>query len=247
MVRPAALTLGGQARKGWTDECATEVEGRVAGQRNAQNVASGASDLTAPRIGRRERNKQEKLARIVDAARKLFSERGFAETTTQQIAEAADIGTGTLFLYARSKEDLLVMVFSDEMLETARAAFSSVGPNAPLLDQLMQVFSSMLAYHERDPDLARILLKEVMFPDGVDRTADISELLDVIYAGLADLVIKARAAGKCHQDAPPLMVAENLFANYYMDLLGRLGGRTSGAQFNSRLRQHLAITINVPA
>lgn len=43
------------------------------------------------------------------------------------------------------------------------------------------------------------------------------------------------------------MIAENLFANYYLDLLGRMGGRTTAAQFQTRLRQHLAITINVPA
>lgn len=219
----------------------------MAGQRKAQSVVSDAPDLAAPRVGRRERNKREKLARIVGAARQLFRDRGFAETTTQQIAEAADIGTGTLFLYARSKEDLLVLVFSDEMLETARAAFARVDPDATLLDQLMQVFSSMLAYHERDPDIARLLLKEVMFPDVTGRMADISGLLDVIFAGLADLLVKARAAGKCNQEAPALTVAENLFANYYLDLLGRLGGRTSVAQFQARLRQHLAITINVPA
>jgi len=208
---------------------------------------SDTPDAFAPRVGRRERNKQEKLARIVGAARQLFRDRGFAETTTQQIAEAADIGTGTLFLYARSKEDLLVLVFSDEMLETARAAFASVDPDAALLDQLMQVFSSMLAYHERDRDIARLLLKEVMFPDAMGRGAAISELLDVIFAGLADLVVRARAAGKCHQAAPPLMIAENLFANYYLELIGRLGDRTTAAQFQTRLRQHLAITINAPA
>ncbi len=219
----------------------------MAGQRKAQSVVSDAPGVAAPRVGRRERNKQEKLARIVGAARQLFSDQGFAETTTQQIAEAADIGTGTLFLYVRSKEDLLVMVFSDEMLETARAAFASIDAAAPLLDQLMQVFSSMLAYHEQDLDLARILLKEVMFPHVIGRGAGITELLDVIFAGLADLVVKARSAGKCHQEAPPLMIAENLFANYYLDLLGRLGGRTTAVQFHSRLRQHLAITINVPA
>lgn len=219
----------------------------MAGHRKAQSIASEAPEASAPRVGRRERNKQEKLARIVEAARQLFRDRGFSETTTQQIAEAADIGTGTLFLYARSKEDLLVLVFSDEMLETARAAFASVEPDAPLLDQLMQVFSSMIAYHERDPDLARILLKEVMFPDGVGRAADISELLDVIFAGLADLVVRARDTGRCHQDTPPLDVAENLFANYYMNLLRRLGGQTTAAQFHARLRRHLAITINVPA
>lgn len=219
----------------------------MAGQRKAQSRANDVSNVSEPRVGRRERNKQEKLARIVGAARQLFRDQGFAETTTQQIAEAADIGTGTLFLYARSKEDLLVLVFSDEMLETARAAFTNADPDAPLLDQLMQVFLAMLAYHERDPDIARLLLREVMFPNVTGRSADITELLSVIFAGLAELVAKARAAGKCHQNAPPLMIAENLFANYYLDLLARLGGRTTAAEFQTRLRQHLAITINVPA
>src|SRR5690606_13426713 len=62
------------------------------------------------RGGRREQIKQEKLGRIVRAAATLFSERGFAATTTQAIAEEAGIGAGTLFLYVRSKHDLLVRV-----------------------------------------------------------------------------------------------------------------------------------------
>ena len=65
---------------------------------------------------RRERNKQDKLRRIKEAARRLFYERGFEATTTQAIAEAADIGTGTLFSYVRVKEDLLLMVFLDDLL-----------------------------------------------------------------------------------------------------------------------------------
>jgi AcrR family transcriptional regulator len=222
----------------------------VAGRQNSESAARAASplaDTTPPRLGRRERNKQEKLARIVAAARELFRDRGFAETTTQQIAEAADIGTGTLFLYARSKEDLLVMVFRDEMIETARAAFEQIGGEEPLIDQLVQVFASMQAYHGRDVALARILLKEVMFPDGPGRQADIAELLDVIYAGLAELISRARAAGRCDQQADPVRVAENLFANYYMDLLSWLGGRTSRDQFLSHLRRHLAITIGCQA
>jgi AcrR family transcriptional regulator len=194
-------------------------------------------------VGRRERNKQEKLARIVSAARELFRDRGFAETTTQQIAEAADIGTGTLFLYARSKEDLLVLVFRDEMIETARTAFASLGGGEPLLDQLMQVFIAMMDYHQRDTDLARILLKEIMFPDAIGRQSDISELLDIIFGGLADLIAKARKDGRYGQGAEPMRVAENLFANYYFSLLTWLGGRITREQTVTRLRQHLAITI----
>ena len=208
---------------------------------------SPVADQSAPVVGRRERNKQEKLARIVSAARELFRDRGFAETTTQQIAEAADIGTGTLFLYARSKEDLLVLVFREEMVETARAAFASLKGDEPLLDQLVQVFTSMMDYHQRDTDLARILLKEIMFPDAIGRQADISELLDIIFGGLADLIAKARKDGRYGQGAEPMHVAENLFANYYFSLLTWLGGRVTREQTVHRLRQHLAITIGEAA
>ena len=217
----------------------------MAGQEKAQiSISAEASEPVSPRPGRRERNKQEKLARIVGAARKLFRERGYADTTTLQIAEAADIGTGTLFLYARSKEDLLVLVFRDEMLETARAAFASVDRSAPLLDQLMQVFTSMLDYHEEDRDIAGILLREIAIPSGPGEPTDVTELLTMIFSGLADLVKAARPPGAGADEAAALLIAENLFANYYLGLLARIGGRTTKKQFLDRLRRLLAITLN---
>jgi len=58
--------------------------------------------LASQPVGRRERNKQDKLDRIRAAASELFSLHGVDEVTTQQIADKADIGAGTLFLYAKS-------------------------------------------------------------------------------------------------------------------------------------------------
>ena len=69
--------------------------------------------LASSPIGRRERNKQQKLDRIIDAARELFAQHGVDEVTTQQIAEKADIGAGTLFLYAKTKGELLLLVQND--------------------------------------------------------------------------------------------------------------------------------------
>ena len=68
--------------------------------------------LSSPQVtvGRRERNKQAKLDRITAAAGELFAEHGVDEVTTQQIADKADIGTGTLFLYAKTKGELLLLV-----------------------------------------------------------------------------------------------------------------------------------------
>ncbi|NBR32719.1 MAG: TetR/AcrR family transcriptional regulator [Sphingomonadaceae bacterium] len=172
-----------------------------------------ALDQLAP--GRRERNKLEKQARIVWAARQLFHRQGFAETTTQQIAVEADIGTGTLFLYAKCKEDLLIMVFKDEMLETVREIFARLSPKASPVDQLMAVFEHMMAYHARDIDLSRVLLRELVMPSSLDRRGDVTELMDAIYSGLMDIVRPVADE--------PEVAARSAFALYYFALISWLG------------------------
>jgi AcrR family transcriptional regulator len=183
----------------------------------ASAVIKEAVGIAEP--GRRERNKLQKRARIVDAARALFQRQGFAETTTQQIAEAADIGTGTLFLYAKSKEDLLIMVFKDEMIETARAIYGNLPAGAGPTEQLMTVFNRMADYHARDADLSRLLLKELVIPDSPDRISDIAELMDAIFDGLTDIV--KSAPYKLNGD--PALIARSAFALYYFQLISWLG------------------------
>ena len=70
-----------------------------------------------------------KLDRIVAAARELFAEHGVDDVTTQQIADKADIGTGTLFLYAKTKGELLLLVQNsgyDDALSTREADAESI-------------------------------------------------------------------------------------------------------------------------
>src|SRR4029453_6048169 len=91
------------------------------------------------RAGRRERNKQEKLDRITAAASELFAEHGVDEVTTQQIADKADIGTGTLFLYAKTKGELLLLVQNThyaQALERGRTDAETI-PDA--LDAVMSI------------------------------------------------------------------------------------------------------------
>lgn len=61
-------------------------------------------------VGRRERAKEDKRERIMTAARELFAEHGISGVTTQQIADRADVAIGTLYRYASTKAELLIMV-----------------------------------------------------------------------------------------------------------------------------------------
>ncbi|SDD77494.1 TetR/AcrR family transcriptional regulator [Glycomyces harbinensis] len=121
---------------------------------------------TAPQpVGRRERNKQEKLDRITAAASELFAEHGVDEVTTQQIADKADIGTGTLFLYAKNKGELLLLVqntaYADALAEGRAAA--EAAPD--VLDAVMAIIAPVVACNRKQIDNGRTYLREMVFGD----------------------------------------------------------------------------------
>ena len=122
------------------------------------------ASVTAP-VGRRERNKQVKLERITAAARELFAEHGVDDVTTQQIAEKADIGAGTLFLYAKTKGELLLLVQNSgyaDALEEGRAAAASL-PDA--LDAVMAIVRPVVHCNRIQIDNGRTYLRELVFGD----------------------------------------------------------------------------------
>ncbi|MFJ6155859.1 TetR/AcrR family transcriptional regulator [Pseudarthrobacter sp. NPDC092184] len=116
-------------------------------------------------LGRRERNKQEKLDRITAAASELFAEHGIDDVTTQQIADKADIGTGTLFLYAKTKGELLLLVQNAhyaEALERGRAAAEAV-PDA--LGAVMAILQPIVECNRVQVENGRTYLREMVFGD----------------------------------------------------------------------------------
>ena len=171
--------------------------------------------------GRIERSKRDKLDRIKRAARKLFGRKGFEATTTREIAAAADIGAGTLFLYAGTKEDLLVLIFREEIGRVVTEAFATM-PARPLLDQVLHLFGAMIALHERDRGLARVFVRELPFVE--DRRHGIAEMMVSMFAGIGNLIEQSKSRGELRADVPAARLAHNLFALYFFQLQRWLGG-----------------------
>jgi AcrR family transcriptional regulator len=121
--------------------------------------------VTSQPLGRRERQKQAKLERITAAASELFAQRGVDDVTTQEIADAADIGTGTLFLYAKTKGELLLLVQNAHYaasLERGRAAASAA---ANALDGVMALVEQIVECNRVQVDNGRTYLREMVFGD----------------------------------------------------------------------------------
>src|SRR5256884_7726382 len=75
----------------------------------------------APPSDRRQRRSAEIRERLFRSALALFAEKGFAETTVEDITEAADVGKGTFFNYFPSKDHIL-LAFGEMQLGKLEAA-----------------------------------------------------------------------------------------------------------------------------
>src|SRR5881392_1104483 len=98
-------------------------------------------------VGRRAQNKAAIRKRIVSAALSLFRTKGFDATTTKAIARKAGIAEGTVFNYFRTKEDIALHFFEQEVDQ----AIVSVRENprlrkAPLEEKLFALVHSQLEY-----------------------------------------------------------------------------------------------------
>jgi AcrR family transcriptional regulator len=115
--------------------------------------------------GRRERNKQVKLERIVAAARELFAEQGVDEVTTQQIAERADIGAGTLFLYVKNKGELLLLVQNEHYREALELGRRAAADARTLVDAVVALVEPVVACNRVQVENGRTYLREMAFGD----------------------------------------------------------------------------------
>ena len=124
--------------------------------------------VTTTPAGRRERNKRAKLERITAAASELFAEHGVDEVTTQQIADRADIGTGTLFLYAKTKGELLLLVQNSHYVEALERGRADAEAILDVLDAVLAIVRPIVECNRVQIDNGRTYLREMVFGDPQD-------------------------------------------------------------------------------
>jgi AcrR family transcriptional regulator len=194
-------------------------------------------------LGRREQNKVEKRGRIIAAARALFTHKGFDATTTQEIAEAAGVAAGTVFTYAKTKDDLLILVFHDEMLAVVERAYAAAPSRDRLADQLIVFFETLVAYHERDLPLAHALMRQLGYVGSDEQRAIVGDLMLTLLRRLAQLVEAAKARGEVAARCPLHASARTVFAIYYFHLGKLLSGYIDRSQFDRDLRNDLELLL----
>ena len=178
---------------------------------------AGAPKDGKPPLGLRERKKLEKEHAIRDAARKLFTAKGYAATTLREVAELADVGFGTVFSYSNDKAGLLAMLFVDDLKNLSPSFGDSVGKR-PVLDQIVDGFENLYGFWAKTPELSRIVLPQMEFYEPNPFAETILQRRQELKSDLSNWVKRAQAAGRVHIDVDAVQAAQTFFAIYTSSL-----------------------------
>lgn len=103
----------------------------------------------------------DKYQRIIHAAIRVFAEKGFFHAKVADVAHVADVADGTIYLYFKNKDDLLVSIFEHSMdyfIQNAEAKLSKVTDVVEKLRAFVRLHLEMV--HEL-PELAQVLQVEL--------------------------------------------------------------------------------------
>jgi len=189
---------------GDTDPCGT------AGARNVRGSAGP---------GRRERKKRDTRRRIVEAAQDLFSRDGYGAVTTQQIAEAADVGAGTLFRYAGTKAELLIMVMNEQLRLGAERGLTIAERGGSPAEAIYGLIEPLVGASLTQPENTSVFQREVLFgTDGPYRTQALERIRELEEAMVT--ILGGPGSDPCF---PPgsghRRIAEIIFSVVYLKLV----------------------------
>jgi TetR/AcrR family transcriptional regulator, fatty acid metabolism regulator protein len=152
----------------------------------------------------------EKRDAILKAATGVFARRGFFQSQVADVARAAGIAAGTVYLYFRSKDELLVSIFERTMRETLAEGEATIGEVKEPRERLRRIARLHLERMGRDRDLAVVFQVELRQSTKFMERFSSTYLRD--YLGIIrDTFAEGQRTGTFRQDFNPTIAAKALF------------------------------------
>jgi AcrR family transcriptional regulator len=116
--------------------------------------------METEKISRKEREYLAHRGEILSAAEKVFAAKGFFSTTMSDIAREAEFGTGSLYKYFKSKEDLYFTLIDEKVEEINGPVKAELSQKTPALERIRKALGLQFEFFERNRDFFRIYTSE---------------------------------------------------------------------------------------
>jgi AcrR family transcriptional regulator len=160
--------------------------------------------------------KRDKAREIMESVMKLALSRRFHEIRLEDVAQAARVGKGTIYLYFRDKEDLIFQTIVSGLDELCSLLNRRVPEDAPFTEQLFRECVEISAFFERRRQLLRMIQSEETHMQKSKRSIRDRwmEERQKLVAAVAKIIEKGMAEGRIRTDIP-----SHALANFLLGML----------------------------
>jgi AcrR family transcriptional regulator len=144
-------------------------------------------------------NGVDKRRLILDAAIRVFAERGFHHCRVSDVADEAGVAYGLVYHYFGSKEEILNQVFSERWQLMLDAIAEIDRQEIPARDKLYLVASFIIDSYHHEPDLMKVIIVEVTRAANTFGRDHLEKIREA-YGMIASIVESARADGSFKED-----------------------------------------------
>ncbi|HEX6663036.1 MAG TPA: TetR/AcrR family transcriptional regulator [Gaiellaceae bacterium] len=152
----------------------------------------------------RSTNQEDKRRLILEAAVHVFAHKGYHAARVGDIAEEAGVAHGLLYHYFPSKESLLETIFRETWRDVVDTVHSVEETETSARAQVAGITKILLRAWRRDPDLVRVLVRDVT------RSSHLQDRIDEIataFAGLERVIARGQEQGEFRADLDARMVS----------------------------------------
>lgn len=152
----------------------------------------------------------DKPQQIIEAAVRVFARKGYFNSRVSDIAREAGIAAGTIYLYFKTKEDILITLFREKMagfVASLRRAIAEEADPVAKVRRLVQLHFRML---EEDPDLAEVVQVELRQGQKFFRGASSQEIA-AYFALIASILEEGVGRGHFKSELPVKIATKMLF------------------------------------
>ena len=152
----------------------------------------------------------DKPQQIIEAAVRVFARKGYYNSRVSDIAREAGIAAGTIYLYFKTKDDILVTLFRDKMADFVGALRKAIAGEADAASKIRRLVSLHFRILEESPDLAEVVQVELRQGQKFFRGAS-SQEIGAYFALIGSVLEEGVAEGRFRSGLPVKVATKILF------------------------------------
>ena len=154
--------------------------------------------------------KNTKKERILKAATRVFAQNGFFHSKISQIAKLAQVADGTIYLYFKNKDDILISLFEEEMSAIIKNVKTEIAKESGFENKIKKFITIHLSFMEQNREMAEVFQIELRQSHKFMKDYSGTKINDYLNI-ISSIITQGQKDGEVKSDIDPGIAKRILF------------------------------------